>query len=138
MADEVVSALPERRYDMVDFGVQVSSGRATASITLRRDGQEITDAAAGNGPVDAAYEAIKRIVGLEPELREFRIHATSEQSDSVGETVVVLRHEGVNAQGRGASTDVIESAIKAYVSAVNRLHVVAAAKEVDLYGTDPR
>ena len=138
VADEVVSALPERRYDMVDFGVQVSSGRATASITLRRDGQEITDAAAGNGPVDAAYEAIKRIVGLEPELREFRIHATSEQSDSVGETVVVLRHEGVNAQGRGASTDVIESAIKAYVSAVNRLHVVAAAKEVNLYGTDSR
>ena len=79
-----------------------------------------------------------RIVGLEPELREFRIHATSEQSDSVGETVVVLRHEGVNAQGRGASTDVIESAIKAYVSAVNRLHVVAAAKEVNLYGTDSR
>ena len=138
VADEVISVLPERVFELVDFAVQVASGRATASITLRHDGREVTDAATGNGPVDAAYEAIKRIVGLEPELREFRIHATSEQSDSVGETVVVLRHEGVNAQGRGASTDVIESAIKAYVSAVNRLHVVAAAKEVDLYGTDPR
>ncbi|HAG85251.1 MAG TPA: hypothetical protein DCL61_29915, partial [Cyanobacteria bacterium UBA12227] len=42
--------------------VQVSCGdkaRPTATVTLRTpDGEELTDAAIGTGPVDAVYKAI--------------------------------------------------------------------------------
>ena len=94
----------------------------------------MTDAAAGNGPVDAAYSAVRRLVGIAPELSSYRILATSERSDAVGEAVITLRLGDLKAQGRGASTDVIESSIKAYVNAVNRLYALAAARGETLNG----
>ncbi len=135
IVDDVLAIVPERRFELKDFSIQVAGrGRASASITLR-DGQgEVTDAAAGNGPVDAAYSAVRRLVGIAPELSSYRILATSERSDAVGEAVITLRLGDLKAQGRGASTDVIESSIKAYVNAVNRLYALAAARGETLNG----
>jgi 2-isopropylmalate synthase len=50
--------------------------------------------------------------------------------DAVGEVTVRLRHEGTLSAGRGADTDIIVAAAKAYVQALNR---VAASK-----GSAPR
>ena len=78
--------------------------------------------------------AVRRLVGIAPELSSYRILATSERSDAVGEAVITLRLGDLKAQGRGASTDVIESSIKAYVNAVNRLYALAAARGETLNG----
>jgi 2-isopropylmalate synthase len=118
---------------LVDYTVTIGSGgKPTASITLSHDGQETTEAAVGNGPVDAAYRAILKILNFSPELMAFRIRATSELADAQGEARVILRSKDVKAQGRGASTDIIEATIRAYVEAVNRLCSAAAAREVEL------
>ena len=39
----------------------------------------------------------------------------------MGETIVKLRHGGKLYSGRGLSTDVIDSAIHAYVNALNKI-----------------
>lgn len=135
VVDEVLVVVPERRFELKEYSVQVAGrGRASASITLRDGTGEVTDAAAGNGPVDAAYSAIRRLVGISPELTSYRIQATSERSDAMGEAVITLRLGDLKAQGRGASTDVIESSIKAYINSVNRLYALAAAKGETLNG----
>ncbi|NLO57016.1 MAG: hypothetical protein GX108_08270, partial [Thermovirga sp.] len=54
----------------------------------------------------------------------------------VGEAHITLALGEISAQGRGASTDVIEASIKAYVNAINRLYQVAAAKGVTIDGKD--
>ena len=57
--------------------VQVSCGdrsRPTATVTVRTpDGQELTDAAIGTGPVDAVYKAINRVVNIPNDLIEFSV-----------------------------------------------------------------
>ncbi|MCX7828877.1 MAG: 2-isopropylmalate synthase [Thermanaerothrix sp.] len=121
LEDRVMGAMEDSRYELVSFSVQAGTDAAHASVTLRLDGQEVTDAAAGNGPVEAAYKAIDRITGLNPELREFRITAVSGSADSLGEASVELSLNGTSSLGRWASTDVIGSAIGAYVNALNRL-----------------
>ena len=139
LLDRVLQSTPERRYELKDYAVTIASGgKPTASITLAHKDGEITEAATGNGPVNAAYNAIKKILGFNPELREFRIQATSQTSEALGEGHVILSYKDVQAQGRGASTDVIEATIRAYVDAVNRLYVAAAAKEVTINGTNTR
>ena len=139
LLDRVLQTTPERRYELKDYAVTIASGgKPTASITLAHKDGEITEAATGNGPVNAAYNAIKKILGFNPELREFRIQATSQTSEALGEGHVILSYKDVQAQGRGASTDVIEATIRAYVDAVNRLYVAAAAKEVTINGTNAR
>ncbi|MDR0764698.1 MAG: 2-isopropylmalate synthase [Synergistaceae bacterium] len=131
LLDRILHLTPEGRYELKDFAVTVGSGgKPTASVTLAHDGMETTEAAYGNGPVDAAYKAILKILPFSPELAEFRIRATSELADAVGEAHVILRYKEIKAQGRGASTDIIEATMRAYVEAVNRLYSVAAAREV--------
>lgn len=131
--DRVLSFIPEKTYLLKDYAVYVGTGsKPTASVTLTSGETEYTEAAVGNGPVDAAYNAIKKILGFKPQLKGFRIGATSEHSDALGETRVVLHHNGVQSQGRGTSTDVIESSIRAYVDALNRLYATAAAREIKL------
>jgi 2-isopropylmalate synthase len=133
LTDRIIDVVQERNYELKDFAVTVASGgKPTASITLVHQGQEITEASIGNGPVDAAYRAIRRILSFDPELLEFHIRATSELADAVGEAHVILRYKDIKAQGRGASTDIIEATIRAYVEAVNRLYNSAAAREVEI------
>ncbi|MDR1395799.1 MAG: 2-isopropylmalate synthase [Deltaproteobacteria bacterium] len=137
VADQILSVTPERRYELKDYTVHVGSGLAAAAVVLVRDGKEFKDAATGNGPVDAAYQAVKRIIRLCPKLETFRIAATSERSDALGEAQVVLSCQGIKAQGHGASTDVIMASIRAYVNAVNRLYSTAAVREIHLQGAAP-
>jgi 2-isopropylmalate synthase len=133
LTDRIIDVVPERNYELKDFAVTVASGgKPTASITLVHMDQEITEASVGNGPVDAAYKAILKILSFAPELIEFRIMATSELADALGEAHVILRYKDIKAQGRGASTDIIEATIRAYIEAVNRLYHAAAAREVEL------
>jgi len=139
LLDRILQLTPDKRYELKDYAVTVGSGgKPTASITLVHDGAETTEAAIGNGPVDAAYRAILKILPFKPELAEFRIRATSELADAVGEAHVILSYNDENTdmdlkvQGRGASTDIIEATIRAYIEAVNRLFSAAAAKEMVL------
>jgi 2-isopropylmalate synthase len=131
LMDRILQLTPEISFELKDYAVTIGSGgKPTASITLAHHDVETTEAAVGNGPVDAAYKAILKILPFSPELVEFRIRATSELADALGEAHVILRYKEIKAQGRGASTDIIEATIRAYIEAVNRLYSVAAAKEV--------
>ena len=108
---EILSAAESRKITLKSFLVQVGEGHGTATITLDDDGREATDAAAGNGPVDAAYRAISRIVGFEPELEDYSIRSVTEDTDAIGEARVALNLAGLKVSGRGASTDIIEASI---------------------------
>ena len=126
--NEIIPSAEGRRITLKSFLVQVGSGHGTATVTIDDEGREKTDAATGNGPVDAAYRAIRRIVGIEPTLENYAIQSVNESTDAVGEARITLDLEGVRANGRGASTDVIEASIKAYVDGINRLFAAQARK----------
>jgi 2-isopropylmalate synthase len=105
--------------------LQVSCGtqlRPTATVRMMLpDGLSHEAAAIGDGPVDAAYRAIHELCQVEGELEEFAVQAVTAGIDAVGEVSVRLRHDGTRAAGRGADTDIIVAAAKAYVHALNRM-----------------
>lgn len=128
--DEILAVTPEREFILAGFNVHTTKGQASAGITLRNGDTVISDAATGNGPVDAAYAAIRRIIGIDPQLVSYKIDAASEKSDALGEAHVSLEIKGMVAHGRGASTDVIEASIKAYINAVNRIFQLSRARGI--------
>jgi 2-isopropylmalate synthase len=75
----------------------------------------------GDGPIDSIFRAINQITGREPELELYEIGAITGGSASQGETMVKIAMDGRRWNGRGVSTDVIESSIKAYLSAINAM-----------------
>lgn len=93
---------------------------ATATVRLRCGDEFKVEAATGNGPVEAAYNAINRIVGAEFTLEGYNIKAVTEGSDALGEVTVKISREGNMYIGRSVATDIIESSIRAYVNALNK------------------
>jgi 2-isopropylmalate synthase len=75
----------------------------------------------GDGPIDSIFKAINQIIGKEPELELYEIGAITGGSSSQGETMVKIAMGGRRWNGRGVSTDVIESSIMAYLSAINAM-----------------
>ena len=114
----------ERRlWELVRF--QVTSGTdmiATATVVVRDSaGVQRMDAATGDGPIDAVYSAIQRITGVGIKLDEYRSRAVTGGKDAQGEVNIAVRHNDRKVRGCGLSTDVIEAAARAYLSAINRI-----------------
>jgi 2-isopropylmalate synthase len=103
--------------------LQIMSGNAMvplASVTLTKDGEKLTDAATGNGPVDSAFACIDRIVGQQGILRDYDLKAVTMGKDALGEAMVRVEIGGAVYSGIGTSPDVIEASARAYLNAYNR------------------
>ncbi len=102
-------------------------GIPTATVRLTGpSGEERTEAAMGTGPVDAAYKAIDRIIGVPNRLLEFNINAITAGIDAMAEVSVRVEGEGPDGRravfnGHGAETDTLVAATKAYLAALNKL-----------------
>ena len=108
--------------------VQVSCGEPavpTASVKLiGSNGEILSGAAVGTGPVDAIYKAISGLVRVPNELTEFSVKSVTEGIDAIGEVTIKIESDGRIYIGRGASTDIIVASAKAYMNALNRLLAV--------------
>jgi 2-isopropylmalate synthase len=97
-------------------------GSASASVRLRHeDGRRVSEAAIGDGPVDAVLRSVARAVGCDLALHEFSIRALGEGGDAQGQATLSARHENRNLTGRGVSTDIVEAAALAVLEIVNRI-----------------
>lgn len=106
----------------IDY-LQVTSGvglRSVASLGLNIAGEHFEAASTGNGPVDAAIKALKRIIDRSMTLREFTVQAISKGSDDVGKVHIQLEHNGHMYYGFGAHTDIIAASVEAYIDCINK------------------
>jgi len=109
----------------LDF-LQVTSGkgvRSVASIGLDISGQKFEAAASGNGPVDAAIKALKKIIMKQMTLKEFTIQAISKGSDDVGKVHMQVEYDGSLYYGFGANTDIVTASVEAYIDCINKFKV---------------
>lgn len=94
----------------------------TSFVRLKRDGQVMEEVAIGAGPLDAAFKAINRMLGLDIRLESYSLNAVTDGEDAIGEAVVKLADgSGESYTGTGLSTDIIESSIRAYVNGINKM-----------------
>lgn len=116
---------PEANHFYVLKGFSVHAGHseaATAVITLEKNGETFEEVSLGNGPVDAAFKAVDKIVNPPKySFENYVIQSVSEGKDSLGEVITTLRAGDRIFTGRGLSTDVIEASIQSYVRAQNKL-----------------
>ena len=106
----------------LDF-LQVTTGmgvRSVASIGLDISGQKFEAASTGNGPVDAAIKALKKIIMKQMTLKEFTIQAISKGSDDVGKVHMQVEYENQMYYGFGANTDIVTASVEAYIDCINK------------------
>lgn len=114
--------IAETRAVKLDF-LQVTTGmgvRSVASIGLDISGQKFEEASTGNGPVDAAICALKKIIQKHMTLKEFTIQAISKGSDDVGKVHMQVEYNGHIYYGFGANTDIVTASVEAYIDCINK------------------
>jgi len=94
-----------------------------AELDLEIDGVVKNCKATGDGPVDAAFNCIKRLFPHTANLQLFQVHAVTEGTDAQAEVTVRLEENGRTVNGQGADTDTLVASVKAYVNALNKLLV---------------
>lgn len=112
----------EKNRIKLDY-LQVTSGvgiKPIASIGLVIGNEKFEAAATGNGPVDAAINALKKIINRKMALQEFTIQAINKGSDDVGKVHMQIEHEGKIYYGFGANTDIVAASVEAYIDAINK------------------
>ena len=97
------------------------SFKATSHISMRKNGEIHEAVSLGDGPIDSSFKSIESVVGKHYELDDFRIQAVTEGREAVGESIVKLIADGKVYSGRGISTDIVESSIRAYINALNKI-----------------
>ena len=115
-----ISKVPET-YEFL--GMQIMSGNQTtplSAVRLKKGDDLLTDAAIGNGPVDATFRCIERLVGHQGKLLDYDLKAITTGKDALGEAMVRVEIEGRVYSGLGTSPDVIEASARAYLNAFNR------------------
>ena len=127
---DIEALVLHRRNDFIGtcklLGHVVNTGHGvpnTSYIKLQRGDEVLEDVAIGTGPLDASFQAINRMLGMEDiRLESFSLNAVTDGEDAVGEAVVKLEDKnGATYTGTGLSTDIIESSIRAYVNGINKM-----------------
>ncbi len=112
----------EEKYKLVYLNV-VSGNVAvpTATMQLEIDNELVQDAGFGVGPVDATFDAIKKITKTGYDLMKFAVNAVTGGTDAQGEATVQLKYNNRAVAGHGAHPDILVASAKAYINALNRI-----------------
>lgn len=97
----------------------------TAVVKAEIEGKEIISAKTGVGPVDAALNAVRDILGESNhfKLQEFRIDAITGGADALADVYIGLQNEkGRIVTARSANPDIVMASVEALVNAMNLLY----------------
>jgi len=120
--NDEICIVVEKIYELEYLHVVSGTGTLpTASVKIKTKDKTKQAAACGDGPVDAAYQAIREATGQSPKLESYSIRAVTGGKEALGEATVKITDDGRTYIGRGVSTDIIEASAKAYIDAINRM-----------------
>jgi len=130
ITDMDLEALAVHRLSGVSGGYRldrftVNSGNYVSSnavVRLIHAEEKIEEVALGDGPIDAAFNAVDKIIPVsDHSLEDYTIQTISEGKDAQGEAIVKIKCGDRTVTGRGLSTDIVEASILAYVNGMNKL-----------------
>ena len=116
--------LKDKILDLQDIAIMTGNHAIpTASVRARVNGKEHVFSAVGNGPVDAALNAILGIMPSKLQLTEFSIEAISGGSDAICHVTIAVEDErGRSFDASGTGDDIILSSVEALVNAINLIN----------------
>ncbi len=121
--DEVVRA--NDRIRMVSLEIVCGNVHKEPKATLEMDvdGEVQSCTCTGDGPVDAAFTAIRELFPHGARLQLYQVHAVTQGTDAQAEVTVRLEEDGRTVNGQGADTDTMVASVRAYINALNKLLV---------------
>lgn len=121
LIQDEITQIPET-WKLEHLKISLETGKPPeATLRLRSQGKVDEATSQGDGPVDACYKAIEKMTQVKAKLTHYAIRSVTSGKDALGEVSVKLQMEGKEVTGRGASTDIIEASVQAYLFALNKV-----------------
>ena len=129
--DDLIALMRDQGTDEVHDRIKVKFLRVicgteapqSADLILEIDGEETRGTAQGDGPVDATFNAVKKLFPHKARLQLYQVQAVTEGTDAQATVSVRMEENGLITTGQSADTDTVVASAKAYVNALNRLLV---------------
>lgn len=105
--------------------LQVSCGKSlipVATVGMKINGEIHHSTASGNGPIDAAFSAVKHLISKTVRLEEFLVQAITKGSNDLGKVHIQVAHEGKMYYGFSANTDIITASVEAFIDALAKIN----------------
>ena len=100
-----------------------STGIQNAILEIEIDGYIKKTSSNGQGPVDAVFNCINKLVPNKAKLSLYQVNAITKGTDAQAEVTVKLEQDDKSFVGKGADLDTLVASARAYISALNRLMV---------------
>jgi 2-isopropylmalate synthase len=92
-------------------------------------GEGVVVTGAGNGPIAALVHALEQRLGVEIDVRSYHEHAMSKGEDATAAAYVEADVDDEAFWGVGIHPSIVTASLRAVVNAVNRAHVLRAARD---------
>jgi len=118
---EDVLRIPDR-YQLMFLSFNAGTDTIpTATVTLSIDGQTVRQADFGDGPVDAVFKTIGKMVKAKSTLLSYEVKSITGGTDALGEVTVRLEDGSFRSVGTGSHTDIIVASAMAFINALNKM-----------------
>ncbi|MCX7823183.1 MAG: hypothetical protein N2260_07065 [Syntrophobacterales bacterium] len=133
---QTLSQVPQR-YKLLYLNVSAGSIPVPhATVQLEIDGQVIQDAGFGQGPVDATFKTIFRMVKRFPKLIRYEVNAATMGTDAQGQVLLRLQEDDAIVDGRAVNTDIVMASALALIDALNKLEFYRGRHEISEMSED--
>ena len=113
----------DKQWELVALQLMDSSGGIpSAAVTVcNAEGEEMTDAAIGDGTIDAVFKTIDRITGRHGRLMDYKVKSVSQGKDALASVTVQVAFDDNEPAviGHGLSIDTMLASARAYLGALN-------------------
>ena len=121
-------------YSLAELTTQTDTdGKVSATVRLGCHGRLATQTREGNGPVDAAYDALQAIIEQPISLESYQLSAKGCGADALGQVDITANFDGQHIHGVGLDTDIVKASVQAYIHVLN---TAARAIQVRALKTD--
>ncbi len=128
---DTVLQMPKKKFIEVEDLAVMSGNRITptASVKLKFGEKERVTSGIGNGPVDAAINAISSLLKeSDIKLTSYNVKAITGGTDAVVEVIVSVTDGKKTVSAQGIMTDIIMASVEALMNAINLLKAKGAKK----------
>lgn len=128
MGDEVLKGSDNYELKYINV-ISGTNSIPTATVTISKSEDEMSDSSTGDGPVDALFNAIDRALEKKYKIESYNVRSVTSGRQALGEVNVRMVFDNKRFSGRGVSTDILEASAKAYLSAINQIERFNLEKE---------
>jgi len=114
----------EDKQNIKLHSLQIICGKTTvpvATVGLNINGEILYATSEGNGPIDAAFQAVKNLTHKKFKLEEFLVQAITRGSDDTGKVHVQLENQGRMYYGFSGNTDITTASVEALIDGINKI-----------------